>query len=367
MRDGVRRAGQRVMVGFDGLEPTPDLKRLLREYAVGGVILFSRNVDGPEQVAELVRELQGLARDAGHEAPLLVAIDQEGGRVQRLREPWTLWPPLRALGRLASEAHAARVGEGLAAELAACGILWDLAPVVDVDSNPRNPVIGDRSFGDDPELVGRLGAALIRGLQGGGVAACAKHFPGHGDTELDSHLDLPVVDHSRARLDEVELPPFRMAIEAGVASVMTAHLLVRELDERLPATLSPRIIDGILRRELKYEGVIVSDDLEMKAVAQQWKAGAAAVLAAKAGCDLISVCVRADAQVEAIEGLVRAGEAGEIGWTAMDAAGRRIQRLKDRFLLPYRDPDPRLARQTAGAGERVALAAEIVDRGGTTV
>jgi len=360
----VRGAGQRVMVGFEGLEPTADLKHLLRHYAVAGVVLFARNVAGPEQLAELVRELQGLARDAGHETPLLIAIDQEGGRVQRLRGPWTVWPPMRALGRLASEAHAARVGEALAAELSACGIRWDFAPVVDVDTNPRNPVIGDRSFGGDPDLVGRLGAALIRGLQDAGVAACAKHFPGHGDTDLDSHLDLPAVEHSRARLDDVELRPFRKAVEAGVASVMTAHVLVRELDDRLPATLSPRIVGGILRDEMKYDGVVVSDDLEMKALAKHWTAGTAAMLAAQAGCDVIPVCSSPDAQVGAIEGLVRAVESGEIGWTAMDDSRRRIQRLKERFLLPYRDPDPRLARQAAGAGERVALAAEIADRAG---
>src|SRR5262245_15934988 len=164
------------MVGFDGHEPSPDVRRLVREFRVGGVVLFSRNVDGPEQVAELVRELQSLARDARHELPLLVAVDQEGGRVARLREPWTVWPPLRALGRAGSEELARRMGESIAAELKACGIRYDFAPVVDVDTNPANPVIGDRSFGDDPEAVGRFGAAFIRGLQGAGVAAAAKHF-----------------------------------------------------------------------------------------------------------------------------------------------------------------------------------------------
>lgn len=364
MRETVRSAGQRVMVGFEGLEPPADLKHLLKRHAVGSVILFARNVDSPEQVAELVRELQALARAAGQDMPLLIAVDQEGGRVQRLRTPWTVWPPMRAVGRLESEQVAQRVGEALARELAACGIRWDLAPVVDVDSNPRNPVIGDRSFGADPELVGRLGAALIRGLQAEGVAACAKHFPGHGDTDVDSHLDLPAVDHSRGRLDDVELRPFRRAIEADVASVMTAHVLVRELDDRLPATLSPRVVEAILRRELGYDGVVVADDLEMKAVAKHWKPAEAAVLAAQAGCDLIPFGAVADVQLEALEGLIRAVESGAIPWSAMDDALRRIRRLKARYLLPYRDPDPKLARQAAGASERVALAAEIADRAG---
>ena len=352
------------MVGFEGLAPSVDLRRLIREFGVGGVILFSRNVDGPQQVAELVRELQSLARDARHDLPLLVGVDQEGGRVARLGEPWTVWPPLRALGRAGSEDLARRMGASIAAELLSCGIRCDFAPVVDVDTNPRNPVIGDRSFGDDPELVGRLGAAFIHGLQDGGVAASAKHFPGHGDTDVDSHLDLPKVDHGLGRLEDVELRPFRRAVEAGVATVMTAHVLVNELDDRLPATLSARVVGELLRQKLRYDGVVVSDDLEMKAVTKSWSPAVAAPLAAKAGCDLLLVCASPDAQVEALEGLVRARERDEITWDEMDAACQRIRALKQRYLLPYADPDRRVARQSAGLGEHGALAREIAERGG---
>jgi beta-N-acetylhexosaminidase len=367
VREALRKAGQRVMVGFDGCEAGADVKRLIRDFGAGSVILFGRNVAEPEQVAELVRELQSVARDAGHSLPLLIAIDQEGGRVARLRAPWTLWPPLRAMGRLDSEQLANQMGAALSAELAACGIRCDFAPVMDVDTNPKNPIIGDRSFGDDPALVGRLGAAMIRGLQEGGVAACAKHFPGHGDTDVDSHLSLPAVDHERSRLDSVELPPFRAAITAGVATIMTAHVVVRGLDEGLPATLSPVVIETLLRGELKFEGVIVSDDLEMKALADHWRFGEAAVLAARAGCDLLPVCRSPDAQVETIEALVRATEDETISWKAMDAACDRLRGLKERFLLPYRDPTPREARAAAGVGERVALAQEIASRAGLPV
>ena len=367
MRESVREAGQRVMVGFHGHEASADVKRMIQDYGAGSVILFARNVATPEQVAELVRELQAEARAAGHDLPLLVAVDQEGGRVARMRAPWTEWPPLRALGRRGSEETARKMGETLAAELHACGIRLDFAPVMDVDTNPKNPVIGDRSFGADPDLVGRLGAAMIGGLQGGGVAACAKHFPGHGDTEVDSHLDLPTVEHSRSRLEDVELRPFRVAIGAGVASIMTAHVIVRALDEELPATLSPRIVDGLLRKELKYDGVICSDDLEMKAVAERWSPAPLAVLAAKAGCDLLPVCAAHDAQVEALEGLVKAVESGEISWKAMDEACARMRRMKERFLLPWQDPDPKAARAAAGAGERVALARDIAEQAGMAI
>jgi beta-N-acetylhexosaminidase len=367
MRENVRQAGQRLMVGFDGHEASADVKKMIREYGAGSVILFARNVASPEQVAELVRELQGVARDAGHELPLLMAVDQEGGRVARMRAPWTVWPPLRAVGLQGSEETARKMGEALAAELHACGFRLDFAPVMDVDTNAKNPIIGDRAFGADPDLVGRLGVAMIRGLEENGVAACAKHFPGHGDTDVDSHLELPSVEHSRGRLEDVELRPFRMAVAAGVASIMTAHVVVRELDDSVPATLSPRIIDGLLRREMKYDGVIFSDDMEMKAVAKRWPPGPAAVLAAKAGCDVLPVCATHDMQVAALEGLVKAVESGEVAWKAMEDSCARVRRLKERFVLPWRDPDPQAARAAAGASERVDLARQIAERAGMSV
>jgi beta-N-acetylhexosaminidase len=355
------------MAGFHGLEASADIKRLIRDYGVGGVILFARNVDGPEQVADLVRELQAAARAARHADPLLVAVDQEGGRVARLRAPWTEWPPLRLVGQAGSEDLAREMGRALAEELTACGIRCDFAPVMDVDTNPKNPVIGDRSFGDDPSLVARLGVAMIAGLQDGGVAACAKHFPGHGDTDVDSHLDLPAVDHSPARLEDVELRPFRAAVEAGVATVMTAHVLVRELDALLPATLSPMVVRALLREKMGFGGVVVSDDLEMKAVSKRWSPGRAAVLAAQAGCDILPFCASHDAQVEGLEAVVRALESEELPWTSLDDSLRRISRLKERFLRPWRDPDPKEARLAAGEGRWVALARDIAARGGVAV
>lgn len=360
----VRRVGQRFMVGFEGLAASADVKALVREFGVGGVVLFARNVAEPGQVAELVRDLQSVARDAGHELPLLVAVDQEGGRVARLREPWTVWPAARAVGRVGEEETARRMGAALASELSACGIRCDFAPCVDVDTNPRNPVIGDRSFGDDPDLVGRLGGAMIRGLQGSGVAACAKHFPGHGDTDLDSHLELPAVDHTRARLEEVELRPFRRAIQAGVAAVMTSHIVVREIDDARPATLSPKVVSGLLRKDLGFTGAVVTDDLAMGAVAKHWTPAQIAVLAAQAGCDVLELCKGHDAQVEMIEALVRAVESGGVPFKEAEAAEARVRVLKERFLAGYRDPDPREAREAAGRPEHRAIADTIAARSG---
>jgi len=355
------------MVGFEGLAASADVKALIRGFGAGHVVLFGRNVAEPEQVADLVRELQFAARDAGHERPLLVAVDQEGGRVARLKDPWTIWPPARAVGRAGSEETAREMAEAVAEELKACGIRYDLAPCVDVDTNPRNPVIGDRSFGDDPDLVGRIGAAMIRGFQESGVAACAKHFPGHGDTDVDSHLDLPSIEHSRARLEDVELRPFRKAIEAGVATVMASHLLVREIDDALPAVLSPKAVNGLLRGDMGFTGVVVTDDLEMKAVAKHWTPAQISVMAAKAGCDLLAICRSPDAQVEAIESLIRALEAGEIPFKEAEAAEGRVRALKERFLAGYRDPDPREAREAAGRVEHRAVAERIAAGSGIPV
>jgi beta-N-acetylhexosaminidase len=367
LREVVRKVGQRFMAGFHGQAASPEIRMLIRDFGVGHVVLFARNVDAPEQVADLVRELQAIARAAAHEQPLMVAVDQEGGRVARMREPWTVWPAQRIVGRAGSADLARRRGAALGAELSACGIRLDFAPVVDLDTNPNSPVIGDRSFGDDPDTVARLGVAVIQGLQENGVAACAKHFLGQGDTDLDPHLDLPAVHHPRPRLEEREMRPFRAAVQAGVAGVMTAHVVLTDLDDTLPVTLSPRVVKELLRGQLAYDRVVFSDDMEMQAVAKRWKPSESAVLAALAGCDVVEYCADHAQQVDALEGLIRAVEGERISWTALDDSVERVRALKRQYLIPHRDPDPRLARQAAGAGEHQAVAREIGDRGGMVV
>ena len=290
MPSAVRREiGQLLIGSLPGTTITPEIRSLAKEFSLGGVILFSRNIEAPEQVAELSRDVQELAA----ELPLWVSVDQEGGRVARLKEPFTRWPPMATLGRSGNVELAARFGAALAAELKAVGITLDYAPVLDIHTNPRNPVIGDRALAEDAESVAKLGAAIIRGLQENGVAACGKHFPGHGDTSVDSHLALPLVEHPPDRIRRVECVPFREAIRTGVAFIMTAHVLVPSLDEDKPATLSSRIVRGILREELGYQGVILSDDLEMKAIANRYAVPSAAVLAIEAaGSNSVAISAR---------------------------------------------------------------------------
>ena len=314
-------AGQLLFAGFEGTEIPEDLALLVREGRVGGVVLFSRNVAGPEPLRRLVSDLHALAPP---DRPLCVAIDQEGGRVQRLRAPWTEWPPMRTLGEFGSAQDSARLAAALGRELADLGIDLDFAPVVDVDTNPANPVIGDRSFSRDPEVVARHARAFVEALQGEGVGACAKHFPGHGDTAEDSHTALPRVDHELSRLRSIELLPFRAAAGAGVASVMTAHVLVSCLDPSAPATLCRGALD-LLRVELGYDGVVFSDDLEMAAVADRYSAGEATLRALEAGCDAVLVCRSAALRDEALAALESAAP------ERLADPLRRVRELKRRF------------------------------------
>ena len=293
--------GQLLFVGFEGVEIPPELGRRIMEGRVGGVVLFRRNLGEPDQVRGLIRELHELAPA---DAPLTVAIDQEGGRVQRLRDPWTEWPAMRQLGAGPVERTAA-FARALALELLDVGVDLDFAPVVDVDSNPANPVIGDRSFARDPATVARHAVAFIEAMETAGVATCAKHFPGHGDTALDSHLALPRLELDRARLDRTELPPFRAAVAAGVASIMTAHVLFPKLDPKRPATLSPAVM-AMLRDELGYDGLVISDDIEMKAVADHFSVEDRSLGVLAAGVDVILACSKADLREEILAKLERA-------------------------------------------------------------
>ena len=352
-----REIGQLLIGSLPATTITPEIRSLAREFQLGGVTLFARNVEAPEQVAELSQDLQSLA--AG--LPLWVAVDQEGGRVARLHAPFTEWPAMATLGRSGDATLAYKFAAALAAELRTVGITLDYAPVLDIHTNPANPVIGDRALGADAETVATLGAAVIRGLQDNGVAACGKHFPGHGDTSVDSHLELPVVEHPPDRIRRVECVPFREAIRNGVAFIMTAHVLIPSLDEEKPATLSPRIVRAMLREELDFDGVILSDDLEMKAIADTYTVQDAAVQAIAAGCDGVLICHGSvDVQMTTLEAVIHAVEDGRIPFKRAEDALARHRRAKERFLAAPVAPGrlPAL-RQVLGCDQHQRIADEM--------
>lgn len=350
--------GQLFLLGFDGLTVPDAARDLLVNEGAGGAILFKRNVDSLEQVVELNRALFALGSE---ERPTLVSVDQEGGRVARLRGLCTDLPPMRRVGELSVDDGDLpyRVGAMMARELSALGFHLDFAPVLDVDTNPDNPVIGDRSFSRDPRVVADAAVQLLRGMQQAGVAACGKHFPGHGDTAQDSHFELPVLEHEMERLERVELLPFRAAIDAGVASIMTAHVVFRPLDEELPATLSHAVLTTLLRERMRYDGVVISDDLEMKAVADRWEIEELVRLGLDAGVDLFLVCHDADKQARAIEAAHRVVESGAVAREKVEAALARVARLKARFIGAPAAPTVEEARAVVRSAPHLALASRL--------
>lgn len=358
IRDVRRHAGQLAIAGFAGYAIPPELKALAREFDLGGIILFARNVESPEQVADIARDAQALAGDM----PLWVSVDQEGGRVARLKSPFTVWPPMITLGRSGDEQLVSRFAKALAAELAAVGISLDYTPVLDILTNPKNPAIGDRALGERAEDVAKLGRVLIETLQSEGIAACGKHFPGHGDTGTDSHFDLPLIEHPPDRLDAVELVPFRAAIEARVAAIMTAHILIPALDDTRPATLSPRVVDELLKRQLGFDGLVLTDDLEMKAISARYGLPDATVGAIAAGCDAVLLCgTSQEPQVLALEAVIHAVEDGSLPLRRVEDAFARHRRVKERFLARRR-PAPltgKALRSALGRDEHQAVAAEM--------
>jgi beta-N-acetylhexosaminidase len=267
---------------------------------------------------------------------------------------------MAALGRSGDVALARRFARALAAEIKAVGISLDFAPVLDVLTNPKNPAIGDRALADEAELVTRLGVAIVETLQAEGIASCGKHFPGHGDTGVDSHVEVPLVEHDIERLRAIELVPFRAAIAAGVAGILVSHVLIPALDEEAPASLSRSIVSGLLREELGFEGLIFTDDLEMRAVLNQYDLAEAAVRSVVAGCDQVLVC-RGDVgeQVRVLEALIQAVETERLGRGRVEDALRRQQVAKERFLVGWQPPQPAVVRAVVGAPGHQAVAEEM--------
>ena len=323
------KIGQLFIVGAGGREVGQVPKAHISKRFVGGFILYEKNIRIPEQVAALTTELQLLAQQTPRGIPLFIAIDQEGGKVSRLKKGTTIFPGNMALGATQSQLLAERMGKITGIELGVLGINLNFAPVLDVNTNPKNPVIGVRSYGESPQLVSQLGAAYIRGIQKQGVLATAKHFPGHGDADADSYEQLPLVANNKKRIKTVELAPFRAAIDAGVAAIMTAHIHYPALDNMSPATLSHTVLTRLLRKELGFEGLIITDDLEMKAIAEQYEIGDAAVMAIQAGADMLLIPWTLKKQQRAYNAVRQAIKTRRITKTRLNEAVRRILKAKN--------------------------------------
>ena len=338
------KVGQLLIGGFEGTEIGDQATRLVQEYQVGGLILYGRNIAGAGQLVTLTNGLKALNGDG---IPLFLSIDQEGGGVDRMPPEVRRTPGAYCVGQTGSVPAAQSYGDVLAAECAAFGLNLDFAPVLDVWSNPGNTVIGQRAFSADARTVAGLGPAAARRMMDQGIIPAVKHFPGHGDTAVDSHVGLPVVDKSPEELEETELIPFRAAIQSAgtdgqVPAVMVAHILLTQLDPERPASLSPAVVTGLLRDELGFAGAVLTDDLTMGAVTQSYGLGEAAVLAVEAGCDILLVCHGPDSVPAVRTALLEAEASGRITAERLDESVYRILRLKTEYALtnePVSPPD----------------------------
>ena len=326
------KIGQRLMTGFPGLEMSEEFIQAVKEHKIGNVILFRENIHDCRQLQQLCRDIQKLVRqETGHSA--FIAIDQEGGIVTRLKEDGVNVPGAMALGAIGDPENAYRAGKLIGREMRALGPNFNFAPTVDVNSNRNNPVIGVRSYGDKPEFVARFAENAVRGLLEGGALCTAKHFPGHGDTDLDSHLALPCVNKSMEQLEQMELIPFKAAVDAGVTAVMTAHILFPQIEpDPIPATMSRRIMQGILREKLGFRGIIVSDCMEMAAIRSHYGVSEGTLAAFKAGVDLVEITHHPQWCAEAAVRILEAAQAGELDMAEMDASVNRILAYKEKWI-----------------------------------
>ncbi|KYG35093.1 glycoside hydrolase family 3 protein [Alkalihalobacillus trypoxylicola] len=331
------KIGQMMVFGFKADQTSslsPAIAQLIKEYSVGGVILFGRNIGKPEELLALTTKLQAWAQQSGHQKPLFICTDQENGAVRRLGEGTTVFPGAMLLGAADDVLLAEEIGMLTGKELKALGINWNLAPTVDVNNNPNNPVIGVRSFGEDASRVSQLSCSWMKGIQKAGVISTLKHFPGHGDTVIDSHLALPTIHHPMERLVEVELKPFQTCIDAGADIVMTSHIHFPALESRaqIPATLSYSVMTELLRNQLGFRGVTTTDCLEMDAISKTIGTARGAVEAIKAGVDLIMISNLPELQYEALEEIYHAFDQGELTKEMIESSYQRIQLLKKRYL-----------------------------------
>jgi Beta-glucosidase-related glycosidases len=327
------KIGQMVLVGMDGTEVQSDISSLIKDRQIGGIILYSNNIVSASQTNKLINGLKQINQDAGGKLPLLLSADQEGGRVSRLPKEIAKFPSSRSVGSTKDAKYAYQVGTALGEAMKAVGLNTDFGPVLDVNTNPDNPVIDDRAFGTTPKLVSSMGVQEMLGIKSQGVIPVVKHFPGHGDTSVDSHIGLPVVKHDLERLRSIEFVPFSSAIQEGAPIVMVAHILMTKLDSKTPASMSRIVIQDFLRGELNFNGVVITDDMTMGAVEKVKAIGPASIQAVLAGADIILVGHDLSQQQSVLNALTTAAQSGKIPQSVIDASVYRIVKLKQSFSL----------------------------------
>lgn len=325
------KIGQMIIGGIEGISFNQQTQSLIEDYKLGGFILYADNIKNTTQTVNLLNKIK--AGNIEKSIPLFLSVDLEGGNLVRLPKEVLSLPSNRENGKRNDSAFSYDIGQALGKQLDAFGFNMNFAPVLDVDSNPQNPVIGSRSFGADARLVSRLGLQTMKGLQAKSIIPVIKHFPGHGDTSVDSHVNLPVVNKTRSELEALELLPFRTSIENGADAVMVAHILLPTIDEKSPSSMSEKIITGILRNDLGFEGIIMTDDMTMAAITKQNDIGSAAVKSIKAGSDIIMVAHDYDKIVATVKSIKKAIETGELTEQRINLSVERILKLKKKYEL----------------------------------
>lgn len=328
------KVGQMLMIGFEELQVSDEVKKFIKDSNIGGAIYFSRNYESPAQIAELSNEIQDTRKH--QHLPLFISIDHECGKITRLKKPFTLFPEPSNLGEVNSPKLSFEVGQVNARELSAVGINLNFAPVLDVNSNAQNPIIGNRAFSRNPDICASIGSAYVRGLQKGGVMGCAKHFPGHGETSTDSHKELPKISKTIEKLDQLELIPFKKVFKSKVDFCMTAHILNSQIDPDYPATLSHTTIQEVLRSHCRFSKVIITDDMEMNAISDNYDDIEAAELAVNAGVDILLYCHSFERQQKIVEHLVRKFESGSLDINLLEESNKRILSLKTHYLSNFK-------------------------------
>lgn len=329
------KIGQMVIIGLEGTKADQDAINMITKNKIGGFILYKDNMNNADQILSLLNALK--ANNETNKVPLWLSVDQEGGKVNRLPKAFLAMPTAKSIGAADNESYTQAIGQATGLALKSLGFNMDFAPVLDIDSNPNNPVIGNRSFGSNADTVTRHGIATMKGLRSNHIAAVVKHFPGHGDTSVDSHLELPVVDKSLSELEKFELLPFKAAVAQNADAVMVAHLLIPSLDDANPASLSKRIITDLLRDELGYDGVVMTDDMTMGGIVNHNDIGEAAVRSVLAGTDIVLVGHDNDMQIKVLKALKASAAEGRLSEEMIDKRVHRILSLKAKYALSESD------------------------------